>query len=382
MRILMIGMDWYPNEPGGLNRYFYTQAHTLTAMGIPVTALVSYLKPGQTAPFPLQAVAELGATRAERLRSTRRLVGEILRAGLDVINPHFALYAYPWLRDRPAKIPMVCHFHGPWAEEMAVEKRSWGGRAQALVARRMERAVYRRSTRLITLSNAFRDIAHRDYDVPLDRIRVIPGGMDLAPYLAAPERKEARARLGWPEDAPILLTVRRLYRRMGLENLIDAMDLVRRSHPNVRLLMAGTGPIAAELEDRIQQRGLTVPIKLIGFLPEADLPLAYAAADLSIVPTTALEGFGLITVESLASGTPVLGTPIGGTQEILRDLTPNLLFDSTSPAAMADRIDAALAGRIALPSPAQCRAYSLRYSWPEVIPCVLSVFEEAGKACL
>ncbi|HZT41006.1 MAG TPA: glycosyltransferase family 4 protein [Chthonomonadaceae bacterium] len=377
MRVLMTGMDWYPNEPGGLNRYFYEEAQALAAAGMTGMALVSYLEPGQTGPMPLRALAERGAPLSQRMRGARHLAREILKQGVDVANSHFAPYAYPWLRDLPRQVPLVAHFHGPWADEMAVEKFGLGGRARALLARRIERAVYRRADRIVTLSKAFRDVAHRRYGVPVERIRVIPGGVDLSRYFAAPIRPEARERLGWPQDARILLAVRRLWRRMGLENLIDAMQSVRRTHPDARLLIGGTGPIAAELAARIQERSLTEHVKLLGFIPESDLPLAYAAADISIVPTIALEGFGLITVESLAAGTPVLGTPIGGTPEILEGLCPDLIFASTDPTDLAERIHAVLSGQVALPDRADCRRYCTRYGWPEVLPCLHAVFEEA-----
>ena len=167
---------------------------------------------------------------------------------------------------------------------------------------------------------------------------------------------------------------------MGLENLIDAMESMRRAHPHARLLIGGTGPIAAELEARIRERDLNAHVKLLGFIAEPDLPLAYAAADLSLVPTVALEGFGLITVESLASGTPVMCTPIGGTPEILEGLSSELIFASPSPTDMAARIEAALSGKTALPDAVQCREYSARYGWPQVLPRIQTVFQEAREA--
>jgi glycosyltransferase involved in cell wall biosynthesis len=114
-------------------------------------------------------------------------------------------------------------------------------------------------------------------------------------------------------------------------------------------------------------------------VPEADLPLAYAAADLTIVPTVALEGFGLMTVESLAAGTPVMGTPIGGTPEILRGLDPDLVFADMTVEAIVEGISAALSGRLALPDRQDCRDYAARYDWSVVTPRIRAVFEEARQ---
>ncbi len=77
-----------------------------------------------------------------------------------------------------------------------------------------------------------------------------------------------------------------------------------------------------------------------GYIPDAELPRYYQAADAFVLPTRELEGFGLITVEALASGTPVLATAIGATPEILRPLDPSLLFRAATPEAMAERLQA------------------------------------------
>ena len=377
MRVLLVGMEWFPNRAGGLNRYFYEEAHALPAEGIESTVVVTALEPGQTAPFPLRTMGSSSTTGRARRQGVRQVVRQELQQGADVINAHFALYTSPWLRDLPSNLPLVCHFHGPWAHEMAAESSGLKDRVRVALARRIELAVYKRANRLITLSNAFADIAHTDYNVPRDRIRVVPGGINTSLYTHAPERRIAREQLGWSLDRPILLAVRRLARRMGLENLLETIRLVRQHHPDVLLLIGGRGALAQELEARIAQLSLQENVRLLGFIPDAQLPLAYAAADITVVPTLTLEGFGLITVESLSAGTPVLGTPIGGTPEILRGLSPDLIFEATTPEAMADRIQAAIAGTIALPDRSACRAYAARYDWATVVPQLKRVFEEA-----
>ncbi len=380
LNALLVGMEWFPNRAGGLNRYFYDEVHALPSVGIGGAAIVTAVEPGQTAPLALHAMSQSGAGLPERWRGVRAAHKDALPEHRDRLNTKFALYTYPWMRLVQRATPLVVNFHGPWADEMAAEAVGPKQRAVALIARQVERAVYRRATRLITLSEAFRDLAHARYGVPLERIRVVPGAADLPPFLAAPERAEARRRLGWPAERPILLAVRRLARRMGLEGLIEAFATVKQTHPDALLLIGGKGAIAGELQASIDARGLSENVRLLGFVPDADLPLAYAAADLTIVPTISLEGFGLITVESLAAGTPVLGTPVGGTPEILRGLEPSLLFDAATPEAIAARIGQALNGQISLPERAQCRAYADRFGWHSVAPKIRAVFEEAQAA--
>ena len=100
-----------------------------------------------------------------------------------------------------------------------------------------------------------------------------------------------------------------------------------------------------------------------GFVPE-DLPLAFRAADVSVVPSIALEGFGLIVPESLAAGTPVLVTPVGGLPETVEDLSRDLILDAATPRAIANGISGALKGRRPLPDAQRCAAFAReRYDW-------------------
>ncbi len=378
MHILFSGMEWFPEcRDGGLDRYFHEQLRALADQGVTGTALISSARAVSMGVISIEPMAHKGASLLGRWSGARCLAAKALREGVNVVNAHFALYAFPWLRMIPASVPLVVNFQGPWAEEMRVQSSSLKRRLVSTVAKQIETAVYRRADRVITLSEAFRQLLHEQYGVPLSRIRVVPGALHLDRYLAASPRAEARQRLGWPADRTVLLSVRRLAKRMGLELLIDAVAEVRAEFPQVLLLIGGKGPEADRLQERIAERQLGENVRLLGFVPEEELPLAYAAADVSVVPTTALEGFGLITAESLACGTPVLGTPVGATPEILRPLDPNLVFEAPTVRAMAERIRQVLRGEIRLPDREACRSYVQRYGWPAVVPKILAVYEEA-----
>ena len=372
-------MEWFPDcRDGGLDRYFFELVGAFAAMGMDGTVLVSATE--QTSSLSgirVQGMAPAGGSMQRRWTGARKAALETFRNGVDYVNAHVALYAFPWLDQLPPGVPLVVNFQGPWAEEMRVEARTFKKRLAAQAAFWIERRVYRRADRCITLSAAFRDLLHARYGVPLDRIRVVPGASDLTPYLQAPDRSAARSQLDWPQERQILLSVRRLARRMGLDLLIEAMAEVRKEFPEVLLLIGGKGPEAENLKAEIGKGKLEGNVRLLGFVPEADLAAAYAAADFSVVPTVALEGFGLITVESLASGTPVLGTRVGATPEILEPLCPELLFAEPTPQAMAEKIKAVLRGSVQVPGREECRAYSEQFGWPNVVPQLLAIFEEA-----
>ena len=369
MTTLQLGMGWFPEQPGGLNRMFYNLARALPGIGVGVQGLVA----ADAAAGAVRAFAPKGAPLAGRLRGARRAARGAERA--DVVASHFALYTAPMLGALRGR-PLVVHFHGPWAAEGVAE--GAGGLAGA-AKRAVEQAVYRRADRFIVLSQAFRDVLVADYGVDPDRVRLVPGGVEADRFHTGLSPTEARARLGWPADRPVVLAVRRLARRMGLEDLVAAADRVRQSVPDVLVMIAGRGALEPELRAQIAARGLQDHVRLLGFVSDDDLPLAYRAADLSVVPTVALEGFGLIAAESLAAGTPALVTPVGGLPEVVRDLSPHLVLPATGAEAVADGITRALRGETPLPSAQACAAFARsRYDWPVIARATRAVYREVA----
>ncbi len=185
-----------------------------------------------------------------------------------------------------------------------------------------------------------------------------PGCVDTARFGKTLSRSEARAMFDLPADRPVAVCVRRLVQRMGLEDLIDAAAVMKRHMPDVLIVLAGKGPLDAALKRRIVERGLEAQVRMLGFVPDDRLPHLYRAADLTIVPTTALEGFGLTTIESLAAGTPVLVTPVGGLPEAVERLEPDLVLASCGAPALAHGMTGAFTGQRRLPDAAACRAYA------------------------
>lgn len=376
LRTLQLGNDWPTERVGGLNRYFADLLLHLPAAGVEARGLVV---------GPEKIHAETAGVVTAFARSTDPLYKRLWLARtatlkalqqekVDLLVSHFALYTAP-LAGLAARHPTVVHFHGPWAAESGVE----GAASLSLRAKRLlESGVYRRARQLIVLSQAFQKELVTRYNIEEERIRIVPGGINTVRFNAELSRDSARQQLGWPTDRPILLAVRRLVRRMGLENLVEAMRTIITSVPEALLLLGGKGPLTAELQQLIESRGLQQHVRLLGRIEEQDLPLAYRAADLTVVPTQALEGFGMITLESLASGTPVFVTPIGGLPEVVRPFAPQCVFADTRTETMASVLEEALRTPELLPSAEACRAYALNhFSWPAIASRVAEVYRQA-----
>ncbi|MEY2333251.1 glycosyltransferase family 4 protein [Acidithiobacillus ferrianus] len=374
IRTVQLGSSWFPERPGGLERYYYDLFNRLPALGFHSRGLVIGSKAiTRDTNDNIVAFSEARSSLPQRWYRARSALKKIINEFRpDIICVHFALYGFP-ATDLLSHQPLVVHFQGPWAGEAAMEQ----GKNRSLIKYFIENSVYRRATRLIVLSNAFKEILTNEYGVSPEKIAVIPGAIDTRRFDQPIARTEARNILGWPRYRPIILVVRRLSRRMGIENLLTALVTVKARFPDVLLMVAGVGGMAHELARMTESLGLTNHVKFLGFLADQDLPAAYRAADFTVVPTTALEGFGLITVESMASGTPVLVTPVGGLPEIVRPFAPQWVTDDSTASAMARSMSEILSGAIATPSTSECRTHSQRYDWINVAPKIAQLYKEA-----
>jgi glycosyltransferase involved in cell wall biosynthesis len=203
-----------------------------------------------------------------------------------------------------------------------------------------EHIVIRKARRIIVLSDFIRRRVIECHGIKADHIDVIPGGVDPKIFSPALDRRALRSALGLTDEEFVLFTVRNLVPRMGLAEFIRAVARLHGKIPRLRLLIGGSGPLRSELETQVKVLGLEGCIRFLGYVPEALLPDYYRAADLFVLPTAELEGFGLVTVEALASGTPVFGTPVGATEEILGKLDHSLLAAGTGDESLAEGIAA------------------------------------------
>ena len=218
--------------------------------------------------------------------------------------------------------------------------------------------------------------------IPEDRIVVNPGGVDLDRFKPSKKRNLLKEELQFPVGKIHLLTVRNLEPRMGLDNLLKAICLLKNKENTVHLIIGGDGPERKNLENMIQNYGLSNDVTMTGFIRSDRLTKYYCAADFFILPTRFLEGFGLVTPESMACGTPVIGTPVGGTREILSGFDPQFLFEDVTPEAMADGITKSIESHLQYPHRynslrLRCREYvEKNYSWHRHVDQLKSMIDK------
>ncbi|NIZ92272.1 glycosyltransferase family 4 protein [Kineococcus rubinsiae] len=376
LRVLVLGVGW--DRPGGLNRYVQDLHRALSGRGgarpgsrSAVRTVV--LGPAEDAPHDVTEAAADTRPLPVRLRSFDRTARH-WGADCDVVDVHFAYLAYlPVVVGALRRKPLVVHFHGPWAGE-SQEAGERSGLALR-VKRSLERAVYTRAHRLVVLSEAFAELLVREYGVDPARVSVVAPGVDLTAF--TPGREAARRRLGLEAGRRVVFAARRLVPRVGLDVLVEAWARLPR-RPDDLLLLAGEGPELDALTDLVRSLGLEDSVRLLGRIGEAELVDHFRAADLSVMPSRSLEGFGLSAVESLACGTPVVVTDVGGLPSVVRGLDASLVVAPGDADALAARLSSALAGDV--PDADACRRHAEGFSWRRAADHHERIYAEAFQA--
>lgn len=334
MHVLIAAHDFYPDPgSGGTGRYVYETARRLVERGHDVSVITrrrgdvhhrETVAGVDVFRYDLEVADRRADDVARQLpRAARRVlqfVNQIRIDGVpDVVSlqgPLTSLLVHLAVDD---PVPRSGTFHSPWPAEYAVKTRGARGLSRARrevnvrLRRRVERRVLANAESAVTLSEYMGRQLDATYGLDLDRT-VIPGGVDVDRF-----RPDAGTYAPLNVEVPTVLTVRRLSERMGHGVLLEAFASVADEHPGAELYIAGDGPLRGDLERRAADLGVDDRTTFLGYVPDDDLPAAYATADLFALPTTELEGFGLATLEALASGTPVVATPVGGTVEIAEE---------------------------------------------------------------
>lgn len=384
LRILIATDQWFPSVRGGVARLATESAEQLAARGHEVTVLA----PATAGEHTGERLRVIPALRRGRIPQTFSDPIDTARAArslgreFDVLLGHNSTTASGLLA-AGLGVPLVTFFHASAVLELEFlrqrsglsRERLAGYGLKAMLAAR-ERRSLDGASRILILSEFTRGLlAQRNPDAAA-RATLVPGAVDTTVF-APGDREASRQRLGIEPDETVLFTARRLVPRMGLEELIDAAVLLA-DLPRLRLGIAGAGPLGYQLEARRRESDPRRRVELLGRISDEELVDWYRAADLFVLPTLAYEGFGMATIEALASGTPVVGTPVGATPELLAPLDARLLAAGTSAADLDDAIRAGLA----LLTPElreRCRELVLeRHSWQVAIPVWEAELEAAA----
>jgi len=212
-------------------------------------------------------------------------------------------------------------------------------------------------------------------DVPVlkrynEQVYFIPNG--FSPAFHPIDAAIARERLGLPGDVKIVFTLGNLIQRKGFNYLIDAMERVCSQRDNVFCFIGGAGPERGGLQGQIDRLGLGEKVKLLGSVPSDILPLWMNACDLFVLPSLS-ESFGVVQIEALACGKPVVSARNRGSEEVVTSDDYGLLVEPANPRDLAEKILVALDwewDREAI------FRYAERYTWENVAEEIVGVYAQ------
>ncbi|MFT7464100.1 MAG: glycosyltransferase involved in cell wall biosynthesis [Pseudohongiellaceae bacterium] len=359
MKLLFVSTFAFPDHFGGAERVITEVATRLAQRGHTVTLLTGQV--GDTAAREHRHGVEVvrypvRPGRPDRFyrsvwSGVRKALAQGVGADADVLSVHQVLSAVAALAPGGARCPgRVCSFYAPYSLEYLARFRGGAetgsaplaARAVSSVLARADRYVLRRSDEVLVLSDYSRQQIDTLYPPALERTTIAPAGVDLDHFRPAANEAERRAcasavGLGHV-TAPIILSVRRLVPRMGLTDLLDAAARLLSDGRQLHLAIAGDGEQREELKQHAHHLGLGDRVSFLGRVPDDDLPALYRAADVFVLPTRSLEGFGMVTAEALASGLAVVATNAGASGEVLAEVSGSQLVPPSQPGALAEAL--------------------------------------------
>ncbi len=225
------------------------------------------------------------------------------------------------------------------------------------------------------------------YGADADKIEVVPAGVDTGLFHPR-DRAQVREALGLPGlDTPILLFVGRIERLKGLDTLLESVAVVSRTCAgrNLKVLIVGGGSPDLREEENAELRrivelhhdlNLYDQVEFVGSKPQEMLPLYYSAADITVMPSH-YESFGLVAVESMASGTPVIASNVGGLAYTVKDGETGFLVPEENHFALAERVHLLLKNpQLRLHMGEQAAQHARQYSWKNIATKIIDLYDE------
>lgn len=323
MRVCLLS-KMFPPGVGGSELYAYELANALSRLGHDVDVYTQQ-RPGPGDAFTLEENVSvetvskprkqlvtfetlyysLRARRAVDFENYDVVHGTLMPASTIAIAPRFD-HDVPIVVTSHSFAPMEVRAHSPEAPADVLLKfffHPMNAVMDAVTARSVDH--------VIAISSEMKRQIAKAYRVDPERISVISHGVDTERF-----RPRDRPHEAVDPEAFTVLFVGRLISRKGADLAIRA--LAATDDESIELLVAGTGRQRPKLESMVHELGVSDRVRFLGYVEESELPRLYSSADVTLFLSN-YEGFGLVFMESMASGTPIVGTPVGGIPDIVKD---------------------------------------------------------------
>ena len=353
MRLLFISWEYPPNVVGGIGKHVSELVQAFLALPDEVTTPfhLDLLTPHSgNAPLVEDLSRSVTVHRVETpmvnpldlfnsvVDNNRYLVSKA-RALHDEV-PYSLIHVHDWLTASAGielkhawKIPLVTtvhatergrhHSHLPSETSHNINQLEW--------------QVCFESWRLIVCSSYMAGELRRFFDVPLDKVTLIPNGVDITPFASFAEERvrELKGRFA-PNGERLLFYVGRITPEKGVQVLLQALPSIHERHPDVRLLVAGRN--SEQMQPLVDELGIREAVELLGFVDSETRDCLYRSVDAAVFPSL-YEPFGIVALEAMAAGCNVIASEVGGLAEVVDHRRTGLTVRANDSESIAWAVD-------------------------------------------
>lgn len=328
MHVLMLSWEYPPNMVGGLGKHVAEILPALARAGVQIDLVTPRRAGGETVErfdgwtvhriaTSLRPALDFGLQVDRTNVALERACREIIELG----DPFDLIHNHDWLTSVAAaslkhryRMPLVATIH-------ATERGRGRGQLSSGASQRIDRAEWQltyEAWRVICCTQYMSEQVHSFFEVPRDKIDVIPNGVDPSRFdaLDGVDLTSFRSRYATPEER-IVLYVGRIVREKGVEVLTRSVPPVLRKVPEARFVIAGKGPELEGTRELVSELDMEDKVLLPGFISDEDRDRLYKVADCAVFPSL-YEPFGIVALEAMAARTPVVVSEVGGLPEVVR----------------------------------------------------------------
>ena len=386
MKILMLTWEYPPRVVGGIARVVHDLSHRLIKDGHDVI-LVTYKERN------VEDFENDGGVKVYRVNNyminPNNFIDWIMQLNFNLISkateiiskegPFDVIHAHDWLVTYAAKtlkdafkIPIIATIH-------ATESGRNSGihdETQRYINDSEWLLTYE-STEVIVNSNYMKNELQRLFGLPYEKINVVPNGVNLNLYNGV-ERDYNFRRQYAADNEKIILYVGRLVYEKGVQNLIAAMPKILNGYHDSKLIIAGKGGMLDELRDEVRRLGIDNKVYFTGYLSLDKITKMYKCADVAVFPST-YEPFGVVALEGMLSGTPVVVSDVGGLNEIVDHRVNGMKSYAGNANSIADSIlellyNPGLCAEIAKNAKAKVKS---QYNWNKIAQDTHFIYQKA-----
>ncbi len=375
MKILMLTWEYPPRIVGGISKVVYDLSHRLIKDGHDVT-VVTYKEEG-TKEFENNKGVKVYRV-GNYMINPNNFIDWIMQLNFNLVakateiitkEGNFdVIHAHDWLVAYAAKAlknsygtPIVATIHATEAGRNS----GIHDETQRYINDTEWMLTYEASE-VIVNSNYMKGELQRLFGLPFEKINVIPNGVNLTMYNGVEKDYEFRRQYA-ADNEKIILFVGRLVYEKGIQNLVSAMPKILNNYNDAKLVIAGKGGMIDELKSQVESMGISNKVYFTGYLEPKQVVKMYKCADVAVFPST-YEPFGIVALEGMLSGTPVVVSDIGGLNEIVEHGENGMKSYAGNPNSLADSIltllfDPALCMKIAKNAKAKVKE---KYNWQKI----------------